>query len=72
MAPYEFNKIEMFLKMQINHAYLPLQQDARKKWKKHDKLEDAFLFKIQVIPGGTTDTKELANLTKLNALQCDL
>ena len=63
MCTYEFNKIETFLKrIWINHAYLLAQEDSRKKWQKHEKLEDAFLIKIQTIPDKTTYVKELATL----------
>ena len=58
---YEFDDVEMFLKMQKMLAYFLAQQDATKKWNIHDKLEDAVLVKIKAIPGETLDTKELAS-----------
>ena len=44
----------------------------RKKWRKHDKLEDTILVKIRAISEETTDTKELSNPKKLDTLQCNL
>ena len=68
VAPFEFDVIENFLKMQILFEQILTQQDSKKNWKKHDKLDDAILVKIRAIPDGTTDTKEIAKLKRLNKL----
>ena len=68
VAPYEYDVMEKFLKMQILFDQLLIQQDSKKKWQKHDKLEDTVLVKIRVIPDGTKDMKELATLKNLKAL----
>ena len=65
--PYEFDVIETFSKMQKHYSYFLEQQDVRKKWRKYDRLEDNVPVKIQSIPDGTTNTKELSTLKKLNA-----
>ena len=68
VAPYEFNIMETLLKMQILFDQLLTQQDSKKNWQKHDKLENAVLIKIQAIPDGTMDMKELAKVRKLTML----
>ena len=68
VAPYEFNIMETLLKMQILFDQFLTQQDSKKNWWKHAKLEDAVLVKIRAIPDGTTDTKELAKFRKLTTL----
>ena len=65
MCLCEFDGIKTFLKMQKKDANVLAQQDVTKKWNKHDKLEDAMLLKIEAIPDGTTDTRELATLNSL-------
>ena len=72
VAPYDFDVIENFPKMQILFDQLLTQQDSKKKWRMHDKLEDAVLVKIRAIPDGTKDAKELVTLKKLNAHRSDL
>ena len=54
------------------HAYFLPQQDVRKKYSNHDKLEDTVLVKIDAIHDRTSNTKELVTLKKLKALQLDL
>ena len=54
------------------HAYFLAQQDVRKKYNKHNKLEDTVLVKIKAIPEETSNKKELATRKKLEALQLDL
>ena len=46
VAPYDFDVIENFLKMQIFFDQLLTQQDSKKKWRIHDKNEDAIPVKI--------------------------
>ena len=72
VAPFEFDVIENFLKMQILFEQLLTQQDSKKNWKKHDKSDDAILAKIRAIPDGTTDTKEIVKLEKLNKVRREL
>ena len=69
---YKFDVIETLLKTKKSHAYFLAQQDVRRKLKKHDKLEDAVLVKIQVIRDESSDMKELASPRKLDALQTNL
>ena len=72
MCLCEFDGIKTFLKMQKKDANVLAQQDVTKKWNKHDKLEDAVLTKIELIPGGASDPKELATLKKSKKLRLEL
>ena len=58
--------------MKKMHRYFLAQQDAREKHAKFDKLDDDVIAKIDAIPDGTTNKKELVTLKKLRYIHLSL
>ena len=65
---YAYDSVKTFLKMQKIPRYFLAQQDTRKKHDIHDQVDDLVIAKLDKIPDGITDKKELANIKKLEDL----
>ena len=58
--------------MQKMHEHFLTQQDARKKHDIHNQAGDLMISKLDKIPDGTTNKKELVNIKKLKDLRSSL